>query len=250
MVLTSSRLAQGLPTSPSRAVHDEVSGTSLPITRSLTPRSRTPRSRHLALCRFEQRSSLRWPMNELLDYEVSITRSLTPRSRVHYEVSITRSLTPRSLTPRSPRRPMNELVPVRGVHYEVCDTSLGPSSVAPSRSAAATARRASSARDASPSTHATESTTRCPRGVFPGRRRRRMLPCEVRGARRCLTPSREPPRAITHPGRRRRPMRCAFAARHHAQPLLIHRMSAQGVHPGESGQTRPKFGSARARRLY
>ena len=237
MVLTSSRLAQGLPTSPSRAVHDEVSGTSLPITRSLTPRSR-----HLALCRFEQRSSLRWPMNELVDYEVSITRSLTPRSR---HLALCRFEQRSSL-----RRPMNELVPVRGVHYEVCDTSLGPSSVAPSRSAAATARRASSARDASPSTHATESTTRCPRGVFPGRRRRRMLPCEVRGAGRCLTPSREPPRAITHPGRRRRPMRCAFAARHHAQPLLIHRMSAQGVHPGESGQTRPKFGSARARRLY
>ena len=38
--------------------------------------------------------------------------------------------------------------------------------------------------------------------------------------------------------------------RRNAQPLLIHRMSAQGVHPGESGQTRPKFGSARARRLY
>ena len=240
MVLTSSRLAQGLPTSPSRAVHDEVSGTSLPITRSLTPRSLPIRAAFIAALADERAARLRG-----VHYEVSDT-SLS----VHYEVSITRSLTPRSLTPRSPRRPMNELVPVRGVHYEVCDTSLGPSAVDPSRSAAATARRASSARDASPSTHATESTTRCPRGVFPGRRRRRMLPCEVRGARRCLTPSREPPRAITHPGRRRRPMRCAFAARHHAQPLLIHRMSAQGVHPGESGQTRPKFGSARARRLY
>ena len=241
MVLTSSRLAQGLPTSPSRAVHDEVSGTSLPITRSLTPRSLPIRAAFIAAMADERAARLRG-----VHYEVSDT-SLS----VHYEVSITitRSLTPRSLR-SSLRRPMNELVPVRGVHYEVCETSLGPSAVDPSRSAAATARRASSARDASPSTHATESTTRCPRGVFPGRRRRRMLPCEVRGAGRCLTPSREPPRAITHPGRRRRPMRCAFAARHHAQPLLIHRMSAQGVHPGESGQTRPKFGSARARRLY
>ncbi len=63
--------------------------------------------------------------------------------------------------------------------------------------------------------------------------------------------SREDRRCLTHPRGRSardvrcvcplRPIRCAFAARHHAQALLIPRMSAQGVHPGESSQTRPSL---------
>ena len=47
-----------------------------------------------------------------------------------------------------------------------------------------------------------------------------------------------------------RPLRCAFAARQHAEPLLIHRMSAQGDPTPEVEPNTPQMGSARGRNLY
>jgi hypothetical protein len=82
---------------------------------------------------------------------------------------------------------------------------------------------------------------RCPRGVSLDGVDEGWSSAELLDRRRWLTPS----RVVTGRGTRflfaLRPMRCAFAARQPAQALLIHRMSAQGVLFGKSGQTRGKL---------
>ena len=179
----------------------DTSITRCPITRCLTPRRRTPRPRRL-------------------DPDAS-----TPTNRP-------RRSTARCGAPRVEMRPTGSL---RGVHYEVSDTSKGTPRKGTHRGQPldVPVRVVRSVGRVGPRGYAPDTRARCPWERVRGRVGDGWVGASQRGDARRRDPV---------PGHARasalRPLRCAFAARQHAEPLLIHRMSAQGDPPRESRRTR------------
>ena len=200
-----------------------------PVTSPLTPRAGHLASRHQR-ARYESSDTSRGGLasrHECARACSGNTRPVSPASRGPDDPSTgeltTRPLTSREPTPRAITR------------------SLTPRGRAPR----ATSTMSSGGRPPTPR-HDEVSMTRClaPRG--PGD-----ATVAARGVlRTCPGPSRGRLGGVPRRGRRGdsaaghararglRPIRCAFAARHHPKPLLIHRMSAQGDPPRESGPTR------------